>query len=107
MQPRAAGAVYGARVLPVERDDVAGDAGRIVEIDVGQTFPTAADPGDFGADRAAAVHNCLNNGIQPRDVAATGENADSFLAHNRSGRKLNHYCNGSGVSERGKRVRRL
>ena len=53
MQPRAAGAVDGAGVLAVERNDVARDAGGIVEIEVGEPFPAAPDTGHLGPAAAA------------------------------------------------------
>ena len=77
----AAGAVDGAGVLAIQRQDVAGAAGRILQVDVGQAFPAAADADDFAADFAATVDHRLDHGIQTRDVAAARENTDTLRSH--------------------------
>src|SRR6185437_10650583 len=64
------------------------DARLVVPIQVGEGFPSAAKPGDFGADRIAAIDNSLDDRIQAGNVAATGENADSFRTHECSRRKV-------------------
>ena len=79
VQPGAARAVDGACVLAVQRENVAADAGGIVEIDVRETFPAAPDAGDLPADLGAAVHHRLDYGIQTGDIAAARSVSRSSL----------------------------
>ena len=81
MQERAAGAVDGAGVFAVERQDVARLAGRIVEVDVGQALPAAANAGDFDALGGAAVNDVFDDGVETGNITASGENADSTGSH--------------------------
>ena len=52
VQVGAAGAVDGAGILAIERQNVAGAAGGVVQIDVGQALPSAADADHLAADFA-------------------------------------------------------
>ncbi len=45
--------------------NVTGNAGRVFEVDVSETFPAAENSGDLCADRVAAVHHGLDDRIQP------------------------------------------
>ena len=78
MQIGAAGAVDGARVVAIERQNVAAAAGDVVQVHVGQRLPAAAQADDFAADLARSIDHCLDDGIQTGDIAATGQNADAF-----------------------------
>ena len=57
--------------------------GRVVEIDVGQTFPAAADADNLAFVFSAAIHHTLYDHVQTRDVATAGENSDAFVCHDR------------------------
>src|SRR5450830_1126843 len=83
MQERAAAAIYGPRVIGGERHDVTRHARWVVEIDVGQTFPAAADTDDLAFVFSAAIHHTLYDHVQTRDVATAGENSDAFVRHDR------------------------
>ncbi len=81
VQIGAAGAVDGAGVLAIERQNVAGPAGGVVEVDMGQALPAAANADDFAADFTSTVNHRFDHGIQSRNIAAARENADSFCSH--------------------------
>ncbi len=81
MQERASGAIHGAGDLAVQGQNVAGLAGRVVQIDVGEAFPAAADADDLAIVFRTAVYRAFNDGIQPRDVAAAGEDSNTFVWH--------------------------
>src|SRR5205823_2110826 len=72
VQIGAAGAVDGARVLAVQRQNVAHAAGGVFQVDVGQPLPSAADPDHLTADLASAVNHRFDYGIQTWNIAATG-----------------------------------
>ena len=81
MQVGAAGAVDGAGVLAIQRQHVARAAGRILQVDVGQPFPAAANADHLAANFASTVHHRLDHGIQTRNVAAARENTDTLRSH--------------------------
>ena len=81
MQIGAAGAVDGARVFSGQRKDVAGPAGRLLKVDVGETLPAAAYPDKLTADFGAAVDHILDHRIESGHIAAAGENADALGCH--------------------------
>ena len=81
VQIGAAGAVDGAGVLAIQRQHVARAARRILQVDVRQSFPAAADADHLAADFAAPVNHRLDDGIQSRNVAAAGEDADTLRSH--------------------------
>ena len=83
MQERATAAIYGPRVIGGERHDVTRHARWVVEIDVGQTFPAAADADNLAFVFSAAIHHTLYDHVQTRDVATAGENSDAFVRHDR------------------------
>ena len=83
MQERAAAAIYGPRVIGGERHDVTRHARWVVEIDVGQTFPAAADADNLAFVFSAAIHHTLYDHVQTRDVATAGEDSDAFARHDR------------------------
>ena len=62
MKPGAAGPVDIAGVVAVQRADVAVHTGGVVEVDVGQAFPAAADSGDGAAHVAGPIGDGLNDG---------------------------------------------
>ena len=78
---RAAGAVDRAGILAIQRQDVARAARRVLQVDVRQAFPAAADADHLAADLAAAIDHRFDDGIQTRDVAAARENADTLRCH--------------------------
>ena len=57
MQKRAARAVDRARVFAVERKNIVRAAGRIVQIDMRQAFPSTPDADDFAIDFASSINN--------------------------------------------------
>ena len=81
VQIGAAGAVDGAGVLAIQRQNVARAAGRVLQVDVGQPFPAAADADHFAADLAATVDHRLDDGIQSRNIAAAREDTDTLRSH--------------------------
>src|ERR1017187_4217506 len=81
MQVGAARAVDRARVLAIERQNVARPARRIVQIDMRQALPAAANTDDFAIDLASSVNNGLDDGIQARHVSAAGEYTDPLRRH--------------------------
>ena len=81
VQVRPAGAVDAPRVLAVQRQDVAGAARRILQVDMGQAFPAAANANHLAADLASTVYHRLDHGVQSRHVAAARENANALYSH--------------------------
>src|ERR1019366_2022021 len=80
-QGRAARAIDGAGVLAVERLDIPRPAGRILQIDVRQSFPTPADANDLASDFSCPVNYRFNDRIQPRNVASSRENTNALGCH--------------------------
>ncbi len=68
-------------LVAVERQDVTATAGWVIQVDVGQAFPPAADADDFAADLATAVDDALDNGIQSGHIAAAGEDTYTLCCH--------------------------
>ena len=81
VQVGAAGAVDGAGILAIQGQHVTGAARRILQVDVGQPFPAAANADHFAAHFASAVNHRLDHGIQSRNVAAAREYADTLRSH--------------------------
>src|SRR6516162_1309174 len=79
MQRGAAASVDGAGVLAVQRDNVAGPAGRILEIEVRERLPAATQTENLDVVLAAAVGNALDDCVEAGDVPAAGENADALF----------------------------
>ena len=73
--------VDGARVLAVEGDNVAAPAVGIIEVQVGERLPAAAQPDDLDIVLAAAVDNGFYHRVEAGDVATAGEDTDAFLRH--------------------------
>jgi hypothetical protein len=48
---------------------------------VRQSLPAAADADHLAADFTGAVDNCLDDGIEAGDIAATGQNPDASRWH--------------------------
>src|SRR5712692_1903854 len=80
--------VDGARVLTVERNNVAAPAGRVLEVQVRERLPSATQPDDLDIVVAAAVGNGFYDRVEARDIAAAGENADALLRHDQSSTAL-------------------
>ena len=55
-------------------------AGRVVQNDVCQAFPSAPDADDLAADLGAAIDHFLDDGVQAGNVAASREDANALLA---------------------------
>src|ERR1039458_9850160 len=81
VQECAARAIYRSRGFGGELHDVARRARRVVEIDVGQTFPATADTDDLPFVFGAAIHHAFAYHIQTGDVATAGKNSDAFVGH--------------------------
>ena len=64
-----------------ERQDIAGAAGRILQIDMREALPAAANADHLAADLASTVDHRLDHGIQPRHVAAAREYTDTLHSH--------------------------
>ena len=77
MQDGAAGPVDGAGVGAIQRHDVVLLGRRIVRIEVREAFPAAADAYNLAAVFRAPVNHFFDDGIQPGNVAAAGENANT------------------------------
>ena len=83
VQHGPAAPVDGARVLAVERHDVAAPAGRILEVQVRERLPAATQTDDLDVVLAAAVGDGFYDRVEAGDVAAAGENADALFRHDR------------------------
>ena len=70
--------VDGARVFAAQRDEIVRPAGRIIEIQVRQGLPAAAEAHDLDIILAAAIGHGLDDCIEAGDVATARENADAF-----------------------------
>jgi hypothetical protein len=82
VQHGAAAPVYRARVVTVQRDDVVGRTGRVLEVHVREGLPTTAEADDLDVVLTAAICNALDNCIEAGNVAAARENADALSCHN-------------------------
>ena len=81
VQVGAAGAVDGAGVLAVQRQDVAAAAGRVLQVDVGQAFPAAPDADHLPSDLTGPVDNRFDDRVQPGDVATASQDTDALRGH--------------------------
>src|SRR5262249_16443697 len=70
-----------ARVLTSKLNDVMRPAGRIIGVQMRKRFPTAAETWDFDIVLAATIRGALDNGIEPRDITATGKQTDALYSH--------------------------
>src|SRR4029450_6427683 len=81
VQHGAAAPVYSARVVTVQRDDVVGPAGRVLEVHVREGLPTTAEANDLGVVLTAAKGHALDNCVEAGNVAAAREDANAFFCH--------------------------
>src|SRR5262249_55277611 len=81
VQHGPAATVDGARILAVERHDVATTAVRIPRVQVRQRLPAAAETGDLDIVLASAGGDGFYDRVEAWDVSAPGEDADSFFRH--------------------------
>jgi len=81
VQHGAAAPVDGASVFTVQRDDVVGPAGRVLEVQVREGLPTTAETDDLDVVLNAAISHALDDRVEAGDVAAARENADAFSHH--------------------------
>src|SRR6266700_4183197 len=70
-----------AGVLTVEGDDIARPAVGVLDIEVRERFPTAAQTADLDVVVACAIRYALDDRIETGNVAAAGENADAHFRH--------------------------
>src|SRR5262249_60399441 len=70
-----------ARVLTSKLNDVMRPAGRIIGVQMRKRFPTAAETWDFDIVLAATIRGALDNGIEPRDITATGKQTNALYSH--------------------------
>src|SRR5215216_3653244 len=78
VQHGAAAPIDGARVFTVQRDEVVGPAGRVLEVQVREGLPTTAETDDLDVVLTAAICHALDDCVEPGNVAAARENADAF-----------------------------
>src|SRR5215469_8097588 len=81
VQKSSAGAIDRTRVLAIEWKDVPRLASRIVPIEVGETLPPSPDSHDLASDFGSAVNHRFDDGVQSRDVTASGEYAYTPICH--------------------------
>src|SRR6185295_16082766 len=70
--------VDGASVFTIQRDDVVGPTGRVLEVQVRKGLPTTAETDDLDVVLTAAIGHALDDCVEAGDVAAARENADAF-----------------------------
>src|SRR5260221_348769 len=70
-----------ARVIAVENHDVPAPAVRVLEVQVRQRLPAATQADDLDIILAAAVGNGFYNRVEPWNIAAASEDADSLFCH--------------------------
>src|SRR5271167_1724710 len=56
-------------------------AGRVIQIDVGQSLPAPTDPDHFASEFCPTVDHRFDHGVQSRDIAASREYAYALLCH--------------------------
>src|SRR5438128_635309 len=78
MQDRAASSIDRANCLLIERHEMFAEAFGLLRIELQQPAPTPANPEHFVTFIDGAVDESLYAGIQPRDIAASSQNADSL-----------------------------
>src|SRR5215470_7620758 len=81
MQHGAAAPIDGAGIFTVQRDDVVGPAGRVREVEVGESLPPTPKTEHLDVVLAAAVGHALDDRVEAGDVAAARENADALSRH--------------------------
>jgi hypothetical protein len=81
MQESTARAINRARVFFVQRQHVSGFALWIFEIQMRESFPSAAQANHLMAIVHTAIHDILNDGIQSRYISAAGQDTDAFTRH--------------------------
>src|SRR5215470_19491941 len=81
MQIGTARAIDGTGVLPGQREHVPRAARRILEIDVSQPLPAAAQPDDGVAELGAPVHHRLDHGVEAGHIAAAREDPYTLRRH--------------------------
>src|SRR6478672_13941729 len=79
VQHGAAAPVDGARVFTIQRDDVVGPTGRVLEVQVREGLPTTAETDDLDVVLTAAISHALDDRVEAGDVAAARENAMRLL----------------------------
>jgi len=75
VENRASGPVDGARRDPIQRSHELGVKRAVSE--TGQALPAAADADDLGSHLDRPMDDGLDHGIQARDIAAPGQDADA------------------------------
>ena len=81
MQEGPARAIDGARVFAIQGQDVMFPAGRVIQVDVSQSFPAPTDPDHFASEFCPTVDHRFDHGVQSRDIAASREYAYALLCH--------------------------
>src|SRR5262245_42199461 len=56
-------------------------AGRDIDVEMRKRFPAATETKDFDVVLAAAIRGTLDDGIEPRDITATGKDTDTLYSH--------------------------
>src|SRR5262245_14230542 len=56
-------------------------AGRVIDVEMRKRFPAATETKDFDVVLAAAIRGTLDDGIEPRDITATGKDTDTLYSH--------------------------
>jgi hypothetical protein len=56
-------------------------AGRVIDVEMRKRFPAATETNDFDVVLAAAIRGTLDDGIEPRDITATGKHTDTLYSH--------------------------
>ena len=69
------------RVLTSKLNDIMRAAGRVIGVEMRKRFPAATEAKDFDVVLAAAIRGTLDNGIEPRDITATGKQTDTLYSH--------------------------
>src|SRR5262249_3040795 len=70
-----------ARVLTSKLNDIMRPASRVIDVQMRKRFPAATETKDFDVVLAAAIRGTLNNGIEPRDITASGKHTDTLYSH--------------------------
>jgi hypothetical protein len=54
---------------------------RVIDVKMRKRLPAATEAKDFDVVLAAAIRGTLDNGIEPRDITATGKQTDTLYSH--------------------------
>src|SRR5260370_2646000 len=81
VQHGAAAPVDGASVFTIQRDNVVGPAGRVLEVQVREGLPTTAETDDLDVVLAAPISHALDDRVEAGDVAAAPETAAASSHH--------------------------